>query len=67
MWRENCVNTQRYCKTVAESFYTFKDMLNESCDTGREAEKNTQEVRASDLSQALLAQQLPKYTGEEQN
>ena len=49
---------------------TFEDSSSERCDAEREAEKRTQEVRAGDLSQALLAQQLPplpKYTGEEQS
>ena len=49
---------------------TFQDTSSERCDAEREAEKRTQEVRAGDLSQVLLAQQLPplpKYTGVEQS
>ena len=49
---------------------TFEDMPSEHYDAEREAAKSNQEVRASYLSQALLAQQLPplpKYTGKEQS
>ena len=49
---------------------TFEDRPSEQYDAEKEAEKSTQKVRATDLSQALLAQQLPplpKYTGEEQS
>ena len=49
---------------------TFAEGPSEHTDAERETEKSTQEVRATDLSQALLAQQLPplpKYTGEEQS
>ena len=48
----------------------FEDRPSEHCNAEREAEKTTQEVRVSDLSQALLAQQLPllpKYTGKKQS
>ena len=49
---------------------TFAERPSEHTDAERETEKSTLEVRATDLSQALLAQQLPplpKYTGEEQS
>ena len=49
---------------------TFAEGPSEHTDAERETEKGTREVRATDLSQALLAQQLPplpKYTGEEQS
>ena len=49
---------------------TFAERPSKHTDAERETEKSTQEVRATDLSQALLAQQLPplpKYTGEEQS
>ena len=48
----------------------FAERPSEHTDAERETEKSTQELRATDLSQALLAQQLPplpKYTGEEQS
>ena len=48
---------------------TFAERPSKHTDAERETEKSTQEVRATDLSQALLTQQLPplpKYTGEEQ-